>query len=877
MCRVASGSSLWVSDSEARWYLRRVRWRLAIVLLASCGHGPIAQVDAGPSEICLKERALRDAAADLEKQGHDLSARAKLDEANAACPGERAATSALEAKVLAYVGDCAAAFAVPGDAGAEPKTLCDDRTAPSAGTEATMRAKTRQAFTAQHAKDFTRAKALYLEAWKELHPNPIALEAAGRMAARAGDAAEGRRLRDRALWEAESSEHATAILTNRVRAHAGYGRLVDGTLVIARDGRVVARDLATGELRALLDGPTTPTLLSQLGTLAMTHKSVPNEERSEVVVYDLLTRSPLLGGEKLAEAIASPDDKLLLARSRNGTARIIDVETGGVRATLDGDVFPKLNVFGFDSKGRLLVAKGDGDSLRDWDVEKNAFGSFAVPAHNSYVGFSPTGRYMATFPPSSISSPFDDFPLEVRDLETGKLISTWTGRFEPVHSFGITPDGAILATGSNNSVRLWTIADHKHIFSAERTRRGDNFDYDLGEWAISDDGKSVVLGRGDRTMLWDVATGKETLAVSNQRHDDVLGVTPLPGGGMVVVAAYEVRVVPRTGDVRVICPGYEQHYYPDVGPTSVALSPSGKLLACAMNAGAIHVFDTSTWEERARIDGPSPGKTKGSLMASFEWDGVPPSARPVDLAFTADDATLTVVTHEALLTYDAHTGKAASKVALRDPKLALVRRHVRLPDGRIVVKTSSGSGALFDASGQYSGSLALVAGAPLSSPDAFSADGKTYAIAVGKALHRIDTDSGADRTTDLPDAPVALAISPDGKACVVVATNGTVQQVGDAPKKLETRLPAKRAFFVNRALVVVTGSGDTLELFGEKDASQELEVDPNGLIARGRHGTFEVRGRAEAECAVGKIDLTEETCADRAEEGLLAAWMTSLR
>ncbi|HEY1959825.1 MAG TPA: WD40 repeat domain-containing protein [Polyangiaceae bacterium] len=833
------------------------RW-LCLLLLACGNKAPHEVAEAGPSETCVKARPLRDAAKDFEAKGHELLAKAKLDEANASCPDERASTAPLATAIDTALGVGSAA---------------------SNGTEATARAKMHQAFAAEHAKDFVRAKTLWLDAWGELHPNPIALEAAGRAAGRAGDAVESRRLRDRALFEAEETEHATAKLTNRVRASVGAARLVGGTLTVGQNGSVVARDLASGELRALLDANIVGSMtLSPLASIAITEKWLHGDSsHSEVAVWDLLTRKRLLE-DTLMEAFVSPDDELVLARAHDGSARVIDVETGAERAKLGGDVFAKVRIAGFDSHGRLLVETDVGDkppTLRDWNLEKNAFGSFALAMRASAVGLSPSGRYLAYFPPAEVDA-FDTLlPIEVRDLDASKAVGRVSGHFVPVALLGVDDDASLVLTQSNNSARLWSVASGKQTFIAERTRRGDNFASDLGVAVFGDDDKTLVLDREASTMLWDATTGKETLAVSNERHADVLGVTPLPDGGVAIVEADEVQIVPKAGDIRALCKGYDQRYYPAVGPTSVVLSPSGKSLACAMNAGAIHVFDTTTWAERSHFDGPSPGRTKGTF-AGDQWDGVPPSVRPIDLAFSAGDATLTAVSDDAIVTFDASSGKQTSKIALRDPKLFLARRHARFSDGRVVVKTSSGAGALFDASGKRMGDLPLVAGAPLASPDAFSADGKTYAIAVGTTLHRVDLDAGTDRTTSLPADAVSVALSADGKSCAVVLRDGTAHRVGDALTKLDTTR-ARRAFFSGASLVVVSGEGDTLDLFGTSDTPRELEVDPNGVIARSSRGTFEARGQPETECVVGRFDLTQETCADRAESGLFVAWVQSLR
>ena len=843
------------------------RSSIVLCFVVACGgrHGSSA-ADAGaqPSEACLRAREERAAAERLDRGGHELLARAKLDEANAACADERGRSGALEARVLAALGDCARARTVPSDAG-DVESACRTATAPSKGTDATMRAKMREAFAASRTKDFARASALYLDAWAERHPNPVALEDAGRMAGLAGDAPRARRLRDRALFEAEASEHAVAVVTNRVRASAGAGRLVSGTLTVADGGKIVARD-AGGELRVLLDADGRSPALSPLGTLATT--TAPDGDATFVRVYDLLTGERLLEHDRSTFAVASPDDTRLFVRGTSGD-RIVDAATGDVRAKLDAPGFAKLDVIGFASNGDLVVRDSSTDTatFRDWDVRKDAFGSLASPSSRG-VGFvSSTGRYFVSL---GIGD-FDAMPLMVRDLETRKVVAQWSGRFGSVDAFDLTPDASVLATGSYNSVRLWTVAQRKQGFVANRTRRGDNFDDDLGQFAFSDDGKTVILGRDARTMLWDVATGTERETVSNQRDEDVLRALPFGDGGVIFVLDDAVRVVPAGGDAHVLCRGYHQRFYPDVGPTNAVLSPSGKSLACSMSGGAVHVFDTATWKEQASIRGPDAAPLTNTGMV-YVWDGVPPTVRPVDLAFSADDATLTVVSDGAVHAYDARTGKELSSRALHDPTLALVRRHARFADGSVLAKTADGNGALFDASGARRRTVKLVPGARLDAPDAFSADGKAYAVVVGDVLHTVALDTGDDRATKLQAPATAIALSGDGRTAAVVGKDGSAYRVSATTKKIEDG-GAKRAFFLGGALVVVTGKGDTLDLFAGDDPPRTLEIDPNGLVARGPGGAFEVRGRPEAECVVGRVFLTEETCADRAAPGLVAAWL----
>src|SRR6185437_9838731 len=190
---------------------------------------------------------------------------------------------------------------------------CASLEAAPTGTAASMRAKMHEAYAAERAKDFARAKSLYLAAWGELHPNARAIESAARMAALAGDAAESRRLRDRALIEAETSEKATAELTERVRVVRGSARLAGATLVLGDAGSVVARDLATHELRVLLAGEAGITHVSPGGTLAITSPDAYYyRDPTTLSVWDLPTGALLFKVSNVAGFAVSPDDTRLV-------------------------------------------------------------------------------------------------------------------------------------------------------------------------------------------------------------------------------------------------------------------------------------------------------------------------------------------------------------------------------------------------------------------------------------------------------------------------------------------------------------------------------------------------------------------------------------
>jgi WD40 repeat protein len=841
-----------------------------VVVLSACGSHPAAMpppkaphVSAGASAACLTARATRTQAADLDKNGHAILALAKLDEANAACPAERATTAPLELTLLAENGLCAKVRALAPSpdarsAAAGATAACTALEAPSKGTAATARAKMHEADTAERAKDYARAKTLYLAAWAELHPSPRALESAARVAGLAGDPAESRRLRDRALLEAEATEHAVPKLTDRVRVTGGSAHLSGDVLTLGQGGKVVARDLRTGELRVLLDLHAPVTRLSRHGTLAFTANAVG--VAGPVSVYDVLTGERLLHVTDIIEYAASPDDTLVVMRnvqgaSANGRARVFDVATGRVVATATGawreSASGDHTLFTPDDTHLLVLADDDQSVYRQWDLKKGGYTGPKLPSEYGVGAPSSNGRYFAY-----LETLADGAPLHVRDMVSGKDVAHWTGRFHSVSALAISPDGKTLATGSRSSLRLWDVARQKQI---QKTATIADFDTstdstDASTFAFSDDGKTMVLAGNGLATGWDVATGAEKSLVTAQPPKKVLRVVPAPDG-VAIVLEDEVRIVPTKGDPQTVCRGTKPRYFDLIGPTNVAFSPSGKSFACAMSDGWVHVFDTATWKERAVVK-------KGPAAKAD---------RPVDLAFSADDATLTVVTDHGLVMYDAATAAKKGRVTFAHAGVGLAPRHARFDDGTVAVRTWKGGAAVFGADGAFQREVKLFAGAPIGALDAFAPDGKTYAVALGKKLHVVDLGTGDAREVDLPEAAKSLAVGRGGAIAVALKGGAVVTVTGGAATPLADA-KGSRVWIAGRS-ILVAGAPDALDVYTPGAPTLTLEVDPDGLVARDATGAFDARGKPELECVVGKTFLSRETCADLAKDGLVAAWL----
>jgi WD40 repeat protein len=114
-------------------------------------------------------------------------------------------------------------------------------------------------------------------------------------------------------------------------------------------------------------------------------------------------------------------------------------------------------------------------------------------------------RGLALIPGERLASCFGTDPVvRVWDLRTGEQVRRLTaGKVNGFTSVAAFPDGRVLATAADKTVRLWEPGrdDEPRRFDIKADVRG---------LAVLPDGKRFVVGCGDKTVrLWDVTTGAE--------------------------------------------------------------------------------------------------------------------------------------------------------------------------------------------------------------------------------------------------------------------------------------------------------------------------------------------------------------------------------
>jgi WD40 repeat protein len=829
-----------------------MRWRgIVVVLLACCGHKS-DPVDAAPAPTaeCVKARETRQHAAVLDRDGHEERALAALVAANAACEAERATSWDIELHALAESGKCTEARALAPkipvtDAGvAAALTTCDVIEAPAKGTEKSLRAKMRDAWNAEQAKDFARARTLYLEAWTEQHESR-ALEGAARAAAYAGDAAGARRLRDRALTLAEATSHAHAAVRAKA-AGGGSARLIGNTLVVARGGEVDMVEVDSGDVRVAVQSTDVDAKLSPLGTLAYAHHK---EGDLTMNVWDVLSGTLALKLEGASHLAFSPDDTRIAAMSDKGHVRVIDVGTGDVIGTFDWGTTSETRIFVVFAPDRDHVAVIGNDRtedvIRTWDVTtKSRTGPDVAMKQLVETAFtSQNGHWLCT-------QSGDAF--RVRDMVAGKDVADVKAdqQLHNVYPCTVSNDGKAMVTRGRLSIRLWDVAQQKQTFVEEAGSFG-GYDYqDTAYFGFTDDSRAVLYASpwAAPVWSWDVATGKKTAMPTDPKRW-VHAAAWAPG-----IAAFGtedgVRVVREHGDVVVTCRSEEKYQAPEV----IELSHDGKSIACEMRDGTLRIYDTTTWAERGRAP----------VAAQYDH---------VALRFSNDDKTLTVLTNTDRHTFDVRAATSAAKVKLKHPTRVLVaddpmQPHARripaiFDDGTFSVRPWGGDAALFDAAGAWVRDLAVPTAL---APGVFSADGSTFAAMTDTALVVIDVATGAKRSVPIAGhAAGTIGMSRDGKTLVVgqVVVTGADTHEYDGGILVANLLLDPHDVVIERASLFL---GASLDIIGD------------AALATLPTGELEVRGKMSGGvCVAGAINLERATCDDRARDDVIAKWLERTR
>jgi WD40 repeat protein len=472
----------------------------------------------------------------------------------------------------------------------------------------------------------------------------------------------------------------------------------------------------------------------------------------------------------------SPGAEHFVTVTRDGAVQFWAPATGRPVARFAGPRFP--GPLAFSRSGTLLaVASGlrGGIRLVLYDVaSRTEVRSFAGHAdYVTWLAFSPDGTRLA--------SGSADNTVKLWDVATGTQLLSLEGHVERVNAGAFSPDGRTLATADHGEVvRLWDGGRGREVF----TLRGG---VALG-LAFSPDGKylAATAGSGDRTLLWDPASGQQRFSLSQpgeQRSGWSLAFSPdskslaigqLAGPGK----AAEIDVWDLTSRTRRHRLRGHTHLI-----AALSCSPDGRRLAAAAWDRTATVWDTSTGGRLTTFRGHTAGvqgvafhpdgkhvaSTGGGWVSVWDADtGVErlrfqaPQGAPGTLLHTPDLWSL-------LPNLRGNFATLAAIAYSPDGKFLAGAGMSEMPANNAVIVWDANSGRQVRTMRGHKGYLYQVAYRP---------DGKVLASAgADRSVRLWDASTGKEllRLTGHEERVYRMAFSPDGKRLASTSSDGSVR------------------------------------------------------------------------------------------------------
>jgi WD40 repeat protein len=270
-------------------------------------------------------------------------------------------------------------------------------------------------------------------------------------------------------------------------------------------------------------------------------------------------------------SFSSPDGRLVVTGSDDGTGRVWDALSGKLLAVLRAN--HPVKTIAVSPHGRFVVTVGEDGPARVWSTSEQKVVA-VIPLSGGLdptAAFSPDGKLLV------LSS--GDFTATVWRVPSGDK----AGALEHEHiveSAAFSPDGTHILTTTYDVATIWNTRT-RDVVAELRVDQG------ITDAAFSRDGKLVVTASFDDTArVWDASTG-DNVAVLRGHEAGVNSAAFSPDGKYVVTAGGDGTALweAETGKLRAVLGRFGGYY------SSAAFSPDGRFVSGASG-------DTEIWRVR---------------------------------------------------------------------------------------------------------------------------------------------------------------------------------------------------------------------------------------------------------------------------------------
>ncbi|MDE0021885.1 MAG: WD40 repeat domain-containing protein [Candidatus Poribacteria bacterium] len=287
-------------------------------------------------------------------------------------------------------------------------------------------------------------------------------------------------------------------------------------------------------------------------------------------------------GERPIAAAFAPNGKTIAAAyHRSETARIWNVQTGGIQTEFE--VGRRAYSVAYSPNGRTIaVGMESAVMLADTRFGK-PFAELKRGKDYSAVAlaFSPNSRMLA--------SNGGDGAIHLWDAETGDLLKKIDSESDDVYCLAFSPDGKTLASGEDDeTVRLWDVQTGQ--LKVDMEGPSDS----VTSIAYSPDGRYIVSSRygNQAAHIWNVHTGQLRRQLNGHGHA-IGSAVYSPDGRMIVTGGSRYGGTLRVWDAHMFSEKrvIEEH---TATVDALAYSPDGKLIASGHWDDAIRLWDVQS-------------------------------------------------------------------------------------------------------------------------------------------------------------------------------------------------------------------------------------------------------------------------------------------
>ena len=357
-----------------------------------------------------------------------------------------------------------------------------------------------------------------------------------------------------------------------------------------------------------------------------------------IQLWNTTTGEPLAtftGHIKGITALAfSPDSTTLVSGSSDGTIRFWDTENGDPLADRITGHTPWIRAATFVKDSSTLASAAFNGIITFWDVKTSQKSTIQAAGHQDWfptLAFSPDGTKLVSVGAEGTTVSWrPDHLIRLTDVKTGRELATLPYTMG-ARKLTFSADGKTVAFSGLGEIRLWNTetGDEQVMPIADLTNLGlgrHNNIPTVSALAFSPDGRWLVSGtEAGKIQMWDVATGEALVAFAEpMMPENPGGISALvfsPDRTLLAAGVHSQIRLWEVGTGNTLLSVNTEHkrgnWKFQSYPEPLVFSPDGTILVNGLAHGAIQLWDVTTGDAIAVLD----GHTQEVETLAFSPDG----------------------------------------------------------------------------------------------------------------------------------------------------------------------------------------------------------------------------------------------------------------